>query len=311
MTVPVSIVIPTRNAGERLDAVLDAIAGQRGAVPCRIIAMDSGSSDGTVERLRRRGAEVIPVDARTFNHGETRNQGLSRAAGELVVLLVQDAVPASRDWLQALLEPMLKDEEVAGSFARQLPAAGASGLTRRQLAGWGASPEEPRVSGPFTPEAFARLSPAERHVVSTFDNVCACVRLRVWRERPFRRTPIAEDLEWGRDVLQAGYKLAYAPRAAVWHSHERPVLYELQRTYLVHERLQALFGLSTIPSLPSLARAVAATVPLHCRLAVGEPRGKGRALLRGAALGVAWPLGQYLGARAARDGRRWLPTGRI
>ena len=43
----------------------------------------------------------------------------------------------------------------------------------------------------------------------------------------------------------------------VWHSHERSASYELQRTYLVHQRLQALFGLSTVPTAGALVRAVA------------------------------------------------------
>ena len=155
------------------------------------------------------------------------------------------------------------------------------------------------------------MSPAERLIACAFDNVCACIRLDVWRSHPFRHTSIAEDLEWGREVLLAGYKLAYAPAATVWHSHERPVTYELQRTYLVHQRLQTLFGLTTIPSMPALLRAIAATVPANVSLAAQETRGRVRASIRNAALGVALPLGQYLGARSARDGRRWLPTGRI
>jgi hypothetical protein len=76
----------------------------------------------------------------------------------------------------------------------------------------------------------------------------------------------------------------------------------------VHQRLQALFGLSTVPTVPALLRAIAVTMPAHARLAVAEERGRGRALLRGAALAIALPLGQYLGARAAREGRTRLRT---
>jgi rhamnosyltransferase len=155
------------------------------------------------------------------------------------------------------------------------------------------------------------MSPAERHLTCAFDNVCACIRLSVWRAHPFRPTPIAEDLEWAREVLLAGHKIAYVPNAVVRHSHERSARYELQRTYLVHQRLQAMFGLSTVPTIGSLLRSVASTVPVHVRLASGEPRGRGRALLRGAALAVALPLGQYLGARSAREGRTLLRTGPV
>jgi hypothetical protein len=74
----------------------------------------------------------------------------------------------------------------------------------------------------------------------------------------------------------------------------------------VHQRLEALFGLATVPTMMSLFRSVATTVPLNARVAAREPHGRTRAVLRGAALGIALPLGQYLGARAAREGREFL-----
>ncbi len=179
------------------------------------------------------------------------------------MLLVQDAVPASPAWLQALVAPLLQDDHVAGSFARQCPAPGASRLTIEYLSRWIAAQPEPRIVGPLTPGQYEAMLPSERLIACAFDNVCACIRLQVWRSHPFRRTSIAEDLEWAREVLLAGYKLAYAADAVVSHSHERPVTYELQRTYLVHQRLHALFGLTTIPSLPALLRSIAVTVPAN------------------------------------------------
>lgn len=309
MTPPrVSIVIPTLNAGATLGEVLAAIAGQPGELRPEIVAIDSGSTDSTLTRLREAGATVLTVPGGAFNHGETRNQALGHATGEFAVLLVQDAVPVSRGWLSALLEPLLRDGSVAGTFARQVPSVRASRVTAHYLAQWVAAQPRPRSVGPLTPDEFARMSPAERHATCAFDNVCSCVRLSVWRDHPFRPTAIAEDLEWARDVLLAGHKLTYVPEAVVQHSHERPVSYELQRTYLVHQRLEALFGLVTVPTVMSLIRAVATTLPINARLASGEPHGRTRAVLRGAALGIALPLGQYLGARAAREGREFLRT---
>ena len=309
MTPRVSIVIPTFDAGPRLEEVLSALASQDCGVPFEIVAIDSGSTDGTVERLVRHRVDVLK--AGRFNHGETRNAALAHVRGDFAILLVQDAVPASRTWLTALLEPLLDDATVAGTFARQVAAAGASSLTTHNLAEWVATGLERRTAGPLTRDEFDRMSPWERHAVCAFDNVCSCIRVSVWRERPFRKTAIAEDLEWARDVLLAGHRLVYTPAAAVVHSHERPVRYELQRTYLVHQRLQALFGLSTIPSVASLVRSVGSTVAANARIAARDRAGRARAILRAAALGVAVPLGQYLGAKSAREGRELLRTSGI
>jgi rhamnosyltransferase len=307
----VAIVVPTLDAGAGVDELLDALDRQEGAFHVDVIAIDSGSRDGTPDRLRRRGATVLEVLPGEFNHGETRNVALAHATGEFAILIVQDAVPASSTWLAALLQPLLDDPGVAGSFARQVPAPHATQLTAHYLSQWVAAQPLPRTVGPLSRAAFDAMPPRERHAVCAFDNVCACVRLQVWRSHPFRRVPIAEDLEWALEVLLAGYKLAYVPEAAVRHSHERPVMYELQRTYLVHQRLQALFGLSTIPSVPALLHAIALTMPAHARLASMEAADRRRAWLRGAALAVALPLGQYLGARSAREGRALLRTGRV
>jgi rhamnosyltransferase len=307
----VSVVIPTCNAGPVLEHLLCAVESQDCDCDCDIIAADSGSTDGTIDRLTRHRATVIDVRPDGFNHGETRNAALARVRGLFAVLLVQDAVPASPGWLTALLAPLLDDPLVAGSFARQMAAPGASSITAHYLSRWVAAGGQPRTVGPLTRDAFQRMSPAERHAACAFDNVCSCIRVSTWREHPFRRTAIAEDLEWARDVLLAGHRLVYAPDAVVHHSHERSVRYEFQRTYLVHQRLQALFGLSTVPTVGSLVRSVAATVPANARIASRDAAGRTRAVLRGAALGVVMPLGQYLGARSAREGRELLRTNGI
>jgi rhamnosyltransferase len=304
--VRISIVIPTCNAGPLLDRVLDALDAQEPGFDREIIAVDSGSTDGTVERLTARGARVHQIRPAEFNHGLARNAGVALASGELAVLLVQDAVPVSTTWLADLVKPLRVDPRIAGSFARQRPWPHASRVTSYYSSRWVAAAEDARTVGPLAGEVFEAMSPAERHHICAFDNVCSCIRVGVWRAHPFRRTPIAEDLQWAREVLASGYRLAYVPDAIVWHSHERSVQYELQRTYLVHQQLQLLFGLCTIPTWAALLRSVMTTLPLHIRLAITEPRARTRALCRGAGLAVALPLGQYLGARSSREGRELL-----
>lgn len=306
MAVPlsVSVIIPTWNAGPGVVRLVEALRGQD-VPPAEIVAVDSGSTDGTRERLRRAGVRVIETSPGSFNHGETRNLALRQASGELAALLVQDALPAGADLLRRLIAPFA-DPAVAGTFGRQQPWPEASNLARYALARWVAARAEPRVVGPLSRAALERMTPDQRLDACAFDNVCSCIRLSVWRHHPFPATPIAEDLHWAAAVLTAGYRIAYAPDAVVWHSHDRSVRYELQRTYLVHQQLQLVFGLSTVPTGAALLRSIAVTLPVHLRLALGEPRGRVRAAVRAAGLAVAMPLGQYLGARAARERRELL-----
>jgi glycosyltransferase involved in cell wall biosynthesis len=293
----VSIVMPTRNGAATLPAVLDAIGRQQIDGPIEVIAVDSGSTDGSVDLLTARVDRVIAIAPDAFDHGATRNVGVEAAGADLVVLLVQDAVPANERWLASLVAPLAADAAVAGTFARQIPRTDASPIARHYLASWIGASEAPRTVKIASEAAFDALSPSERLRCCTFDNVCSCIRRSVWQRHPFRPTAIAEDVEWAREVLLAGHTLAYVPDAVVVHSHDRSARYEFMRTFLLHRRLFELFGLRTVPTLPSLARAVASSAGVHLR--------RDRSA-RALALAVAWPLGQYLGGLSAVRG--WAPV---
>lgn len=306
-SVRASIVILTRNGAETLPAVLAGLARQRSDLSFEVVAVDSGSTDGTLNLLQGRVDRLIQIPPAEFDHGLTRNVGISHAQGEFIVLLVQDAVPATDDWLSTLTAPLRSDERVAGAFARQVPRDDASAVTRLYAGRWLASSEMPRTVGVANSEEFLALDPARQFDRCIFDNVCSCVRRSVWARYPFPATPIAEDVEWARTVLLAGHALVYAPEAIVVHSHDRSARYEFERTIVLHRRLFELFRLRTIPTLPSLARAIGSCIPLHTRCVLAErakthqPAGLTRAL----ALAVVWPLAQYLGALSAVRG--WKP----
>jgi rhamnosyltransferase len=305
----VSIVIPTRNGGARLRQLFAAIASQRTDFQTEVVAVDSASSDGTTDFLAARVTQLIQIDPRSFDHGTTRNLAVSKTRGTFVVLMVQDAVPVDDRWLAALVDPLRRDPRLAATFARQVPTEDASPLTRHYLARWIAAGPDPRAVFVHSETEFAALSPIERFERSVLDNVCAAIRRSVWTAIPFRSTPIAEDVEWGREALLAGHGLAYVPDAIVEHSHDRSAWYELKRTWVLHQQLHRLFGLRTVPTAGRLARAVGGSLMLH-RRELSKAHAPLTAYLRGAALAVAWPVGQYVGGWTAASGRfDWRPRG--
>jgi rhamnosyltransferase len=310
-----SIVLVTKNGGDDVRALVASLARQRTDFPLEIIAVDSGSTDGTADWLEQSRwiKKVVRIAPEAFNHGTTRNLGIQHATGDLAVLIVQDALPVSPTWLMTLVEPLRSDPTVAGTYCRQRPRPNASAITRHYAERWaGASPHPRRVAFPVPGGAFGlgELSPSAMFEACTFDNVCSCVRRSVWERIPFPEAVIAEDIEWAKAVLVAGHALEYVPDAEVVHSHDRSPRYELARTSLLHHRLFDLFGLRTIPRKRDLARAMLSTLRLHvaCELRA-RSAGTGRAgWSRALGLAVAWPLGQYLGGRAAWLGepvQRW------
>jgi len=303
----VSIVIPTRNGGDTLPSLFESVSRQRVPFPYEVVVVDSGSTDGSLALIHRCADRVIEISPASFDHGLTRNLGVDQAHGELVVLLVQDAVPFDDSWLSELTAPLLSHANVAGAFARQRPRPDASAITRYYHDRWLASMDAERVVAVVDAGEFDALPPMDRFLKCAFDNVCSCIRRSVWERHPFRSTPIAEDLEWAREVLLAGHRLVYAPRAVVIHSHDRPARYEFARTYLLHRRLYELFELRTIPSVVSLARAVAVSAALHLRCETARKGARALAgIPRALALALAWPFGQYCGGLSAARGWRQL-----
>ena len=72
----IGVVVIARNEGERLLRCLDSLRGTGAGV---VVYADSASSDGSPERVRARGVEVVVLDrARPLNAARGRNAGLAR-----------------------------------------------------------------------------------------------------------------------------------------------------------------------------------------------------------------------------------------
>ena len=295
-----SVVIPTKDGAATLPALLDALERQRVDVEVELVVVDSGSTDGTVALARERAHRLITIPPGEFNHGLTRNRGIEASRGDLVVLLVQDAIPACEDFLQRLTAPLRADPRIAGTFARQQARPDASAIAAHYLARWVAAEPDGRTVHVDDPSEWQALEPMDRLRTCAFDNVGSCLRRSVWQVIPFRETPIGEDVAWAKAVLLAGHRVAYAPDAVIVHSHDRSATYELTRTRQLHRTLYELYELRTIPSVLALIQAMITSIALH----VGLERSHPARLARAVALGVVWPLGQYLGAR---DAARHLP----
>ena len=59
-----SILIPTKNGAQDIDACLEAIFSQKGVGPLEVLVVDSGSTDATTEIARRypvRLEQIAPV----------------------------------------------------------------------------------------------------------------------------------------------------------------------------------------------------------------------------------------------------------
>ena len=296
--------IPTLNAGPLFREVLDGLLAQTG-VDIELIVIDSGSRDDTVAMARSAGAVVDEIPPASFNHGSTRDLGISKASTDVVVLMTQDAVPGSNHLLSDIAAAF-EDPQVGGCYVRQVARPEHDVIIHRNLA-WsltGRTHNEVRQIG--GPADLAAMSPTERYTMCNFDNVCSALRKRAWEAIPFGRVDFAEDIEWSRKALSAGWKIAYLGETHVVHSHDRPLSYSYRRSYVTHRKLFQEYGMMTIPSARIAIKSMIRSTIADMLYAARHQRGvaeKLRLILTAPLLNATSILGQFLGARDERRGQ--------
>jgi len=249
-----SVLIPTRNGMPLLESCLRAVLAQDTPWPFEVIAIDSGSGDGTWPLLQSLPITALRIAPREFNHGATRNLAAAKAQGEYLVFLVQDAVPADTAWLRRLVEGAALPG-AAASYGRQLVWPTHDRLVHLHVRE--ALPQPRQRAQQRLPDgpSWDSLAPRERLELSRFSNVSSCISRRIWEQHPFNPEPYGEDIEWAQRIIRLGYTIVYEPAAAVYHSHDRSSWYEFKRAYADHELVARLFGYRLFPQLRNLAAA--------------------------------------------------------
>jgi rhamnosyltransferase len=228
----VSAIIPTLDGAATLPALLAALGRERmaGRGLIEIVAIDSGSRDGTRGLLENAGARVLDLGGARFGHGSARNRAAAAAAGDVLLFLTQDVEPVGDAWLPPLLEA-LEDGAVAGVFGRQVPrdaSAEDAFLAKINYAGRPRRLTRADLGAAFGPGA------------TLFSNAFGAVRRSVWEAVPFPDIVMSEDQAWAIAVLGAGHEIRYEPRAEAYHGHRMGLARAFRRNFDSGSSLQAL-----------------------------------------------------------------------
>ncbi len=286
-----------------LDEVLASITAQKGVVFDELQAIDSGSRDGTVERLHKHGFRTASIAQREFDHGRTRDRGIALTTGDIVVMLVQDATLQGTDWLANMVAPFA-DADVAGVWCRQIPRPKCQPVLARRIRGWPGWGEGVTIKKLAPGKKLEELPPFEQLFLCAFDNVASAMRRSVWQRFPLGPRRFGEDIHFGKRVIAAGLGIAHQGGACVMHSHDRSAWAEGKRTFCDHRNLRGLFGLVGIPTREALDGAILHATKEHLdyvKSLLLPPAEEGPAL-RWTAEYVKWQCwGQYMGAKAGAN----------
>ena len=207
----ISVIIPTLNAEHEIEALLIALERQS-IRPNEILVVDSASEDKTIELVQKHKiVRLLEIDRQDFNHGTTRDMALNESSGDFVCFLTQDAVPVSDDYLKRLVAPMVEDSNIALVSGRQLPKANARRF--EQLVRDFNYPDTPSVRS---------KGDLEKYGIKTFfaSDTCSAYRRTAYLEcGGFDHVNTNEDMLMAAKFIASGMKVAYEPRAEVYHSH--------------------------------------------------------------------------------------------
>ena len=217
----VSVVIPVKDGEPFLEELLPAVLAQTVSARLEIVAVDSGSSDGSIRVLEQFGATVLAIRPDEFDHGLARVLAAEHARGDVLVFLTQRALPVDDHWLAPLLATLDRDPVVAGVCSRVVPRDDADILTRRDVERDLSGATERTRKQIADRHAYETMSPEARRSFLNFHTVSAAIRTEVWRQTPFRAVrTLGEDLQWAREVIEAGWALVHEPASVVRHSHD-------------------------------------------------------------------------------------------
>jgi rhamnosyltransferase len=226
-----SIIIPVKNGDHWLENLFQKLMQQTLIGRSEIIIIDSGSTDGSLEIIKKYPVKLIQVPASEFNHGETRNVGVREAKGKYVVMTVQDAVPMSDMWLQYFLDAFI-NENVVGVCGQQLVP---HDLDKNPVQWFRifSSPKK-ELHHYDNPADLLNLSPKEQRQNAGLDNVTAAYNREVLLQHPFPKIDFGEDIFWAREMLLKGYTLASDDEIRVFHYHHYSGAFIIPRYFSVY-----------------------------------------------------------------------------
>jgi rhamnosyltransferase len=219
----ISIIIPTFNASNLIPDLLKSL-NQQTVRDKEIIIIDSSSTDNTLEIARLFKATTLTIPKEQFDHGGTRNLGALKAGGDTLVYLTQDAKPASEYAIENLLKSLYEDKEIAASYGRQLPSPDASPFSAHLRL--------------FNYPDTSYIRCLEDRSIYGFKTIFISNSFSAYRKNTLKEIGgFKENLIFGEDthaaaqLLLAGYKVAYAADATVFHSHNYTACKEFKRYF--------------------------------------------------------------------------------
>ncbi|MEZ5417967.1 MAG: glycosyltransferase family 2 protein [Vicinamibacterales bacterium] len=139
-----SIVVNTFNRARALERLLPSL--ERLDTACEVVVVNGPSTDDTEEVLARFAGRIKVARCPEPNLSRSRNIGIAAAAGDVVVFIDDDALPADTAWLTRC-------------WPRSTPAAASARRAGRRCTAMATGRSSPGGGRPTTPSSGSAASP--------------------------------------------------------------------------------------------------------------------------------------------------------
>ncbi len=220
----VNLYIPTLNAGTRISEVVDGIKAQHYPIH-RLVLMDSGSTDGTLDYFRGIPHDLIALDKRDFDHGGTRHLAVKAYPdAEIFVFLTQDAILENPDALEKMVLAFQSYPRIGMCYGRQLPHRNAKVLeSHSRLFNY---PAKSQV------RTFGDRKRLGIRTISCSNSFAAYRKEAYFDAGGFPSgTILGEDVLVAGQMLLKGWEMVYLAEAKVYHSHDYSIAEEFRRYF--------------------------------------------------------------------------------
>ena len=208
----ISIIIPTYKPDENFANLLQMLGKQTYPID-KIIVMNTEETFYHKEQYPRlEQLEVHHIKKQEFDHGGTRNVGVTLTNTDVVCFLTQDAMPKDEYLVEYMMKAFDENEMVGAVYGRQLPAKDC-GIIEAYTRSFN-YPTERKVKS---------MKDLEQLGIKTFfcSNVCAAYRRDIYNKLggfPLK-TIFNEDMIFTGRLVKSRYQVVYEPNAKVIHSH--------------------------------------------------------------------------------------------
>jgi rhamnosyltransferase len=201
----ISIVILTRNGGALFKKSIEMIFSQKIGYPFEVVVVDSSSTDGTLEFLKRYPIRLFEINEKEFSFGTTRDYAFGKAKGKYIVTLSQDVIPANNSWLENLVGPLINGSADVVQGKIIIPRD-------REIFFW-----ERKGLFYFTSEG--------KEFIKNYSNIglsCCSLSMKkeVWFNTRFGDAIMCEDKVIQKKLIENNYKIIIGENSFAYHGHQ-------------------------------------------------------------------------------------------